>query len=219
MFSRFHQSIKQTLESCQSKKNLSFLFFLCVIFRLLHRNHLYQQPLFSTPAVSTPPPLVPPSSSTDVRTQYSHPRYQPFDEHNHTEQDLAFNSKTSALVRYQNPSRPSSKTPTSASVQYFDALPTIDIIDPMQTQFMYQTSTTTATSNTSDTQNQLNKFRILCNVKDRKISELENRCAEYHEKYNSDIRALKHEIELNKSNKKHRTKCTLNVFRHFRREI
>ena len=38
-----------------------------LLFRLLHRNHLYQQPLFSTPAVSTPPPLIPPSSSTDVR--------------------------------------------------------------------------------------------------------------------------------------------------------
>lgn len=38
-----------------------------ISFRLLHRNHHYQQPLFSTPAVSTPPPLVPPSSSTDVR--------------------------------------------------------------------------------------------------------------------------------------------------------
>jgi beta-galactosidase beta subunit len=65
----------------------------------------------------------------------------------------------------------------------------------MQAQFMYQTSA----ANASDTQNQLNKFRILCNVKDRKISELENRCAEYHEKYNSDIRVLKHKIELSES--------------------
>ena len=67
----------------------------------------------------------------------------------------------------------------------------------MQAQFMYQTSTT----NGSDAQNQLNKFRILCNVKDRKITELENRCAEYHEKYNSDIRVFKHKIELTERTK------------------
>jgi hypothetical protein len=68
----------------------------------------------------------------------------------------------------------------------------------MQAQYMYQTSST----NSSDIQNQLNKFRILCNVKDRKISELENRCTEYHEKYNSDIRVLKHKIELTESKEK-----------------
>ena len=65
----------------------------------------------------------------------------------------------------------------------------------MQAQFMYQTSF----SNSSDAQNQLNKFRILCNVKERKITELENRFAEYHEKYNSDLRVLKHKIELTES--------------------
>ena len=65
-------------------------------------------------------------------------------------------------------------------------------MDTMQNQFMYQTSS----SNQSDAQNQLNKFRILCNVKDRKITELEHRCSEYSEKYNSDIRALKHKVEL-----------------------
>jgi len=45
----------------------------------------------------------------------------------------------------------------------------------------------------------LNKYRILCNVKDRKITELENRCTEYHEKYNQDLRVLKHKIELAES--------------------
>lgn len=65
----------------------------------------------------------------------------------------------------------------------------------MQAQYMYQTSS----SSSSDIQNQLNKFRILCNVKERKITELENRCTEYHEKYNSDLRVLKHKIELAES--------------------
>jgi len=130
----------------------------------------------------------------DDHTQYTYPRYQQFDEHNNTEHDVGYSSKNSALVRYQNPNRQSNNT-ASAGVQYFDSLPTIDLIDPMQAQFMYQTSST----NSSDIQNQLNKFRILCNVKDRKITELENRCTEYHEKYNSDIRVLKHKIELSES--------------------
>ncbi|CAF4587858.1 unnamed protein product, partial [Rotaria sp. Silwood1] len=166
---------------------------------LLHRNHLYQQPLYSTPAVSTPPPLVPPSASTDFddHTQYTYPRYQQFDEHNNTEQDIQFSTKSSALVHYQNPNRHTNNNNNnnniaSTGVQYFDSLPTIDFIDPMQAQFMYQTSSTSS----SDTQNQLNKFRILCNVKERKITELENRLTEYHEKYNSDLRVLKHKIEL-----------------------
>jgi SLT domain-containing protein len=133
----------------------------------------------------------------DDHTQYTHSHYQQFDEHNNTEQEIAFRSKNSALVHYQNPNRHSNNT-ASAAVQYFDSLPTIDIIDPMQAQFMYQTSST----NSSDIQNQLNKFRILCNVKDRKITELENRCAEYVEKYNSDVRVFKHKIELSESKKK-----------------
>ena len=66
----------------------------------------------------------------------------------------------------------------------------------MQNQFLYQTSSV----NLSDAQNQLNKFRILCNVKERKITELENRCSEFSDKYNSDVRALKHKVELSESN-------------------
>jgi hypothetical protein len=132
----------------------------------------------------------------DDHTQYTHPRYQQFDEHNNTDQDIGY--KNAALVRYQNPHHPINNTATSAAVQYFDSLPTINLIDPMQAQFMYQTSST----NSSDLQNQLDKFRILFNVKDRKITELENRCTEYHEKYNSDIRVLKHKIELTESKEK-----------------
>ena len=85
----------------------------------------------------------------------------------------------------------------------------------MQAQYMYQTST----SNSSDTQNQLNKFRILCNVKDRKITELENRCAEYHEKYNSDIRVLKHKIELSESKINVPSKNIHSIVDAFRSEI
>lgn len=130
----------------------------------------------------------------DDHNQYTQQRYLQFDDHNKTEQEIQFNSKNSALVHYQNPNRQLNHA-TSAAVQYFDSLPTIDIIDPMQAQYMYQTST----MNSSDTQNQLNKYRILCNVKDRKITELESRCGEYHEKYNSDLRVLKHKIELSES--------------------
>ncbi|CAF1465550.1 unnamed protein product, partial [Adineta ricciae] len=126
------------------------------------------------------------------------PRYQQsFDDHNKTEQNIPFlSSKSSALVHYQNPNRQLNHAAATA-VQYFDALPTIDLIDPMQAQFMYQTSAL----NASDAQNEINKFRILCNAKDRKIAELQNCSAQYHEKYNSELRALKHKIELSDRSK------------------
>ncbi|CAF1253495.1 unnamed protein product [Adineta steineri] len=164
---------------------------------ILYRNHLYQQPLYSTPAVSTPPPLVPPSATTDVRrfddhTQYTQARYQQFNDHNKTEQEIPFTSKSSALVHYQNPNRQLNHTASTTAVQYFDSLPTIDLSDPMQTQYMYQTST----MNSSDAQNQINKYRILCNAKDRRITELENLSTQLNEKYKSEIRVLKHKNEL-----------------------
>ena len=127
----------------------------------------------------------------DDHAQYTQPRYPSFDYHNKTEQEIPYPSKSSALVHYQNPNRQLNHT-TSTAVQYFDSLPTID---PMQAQFMYQTSAL----NSSDAQNQINKYRILCNAKERKITELENRCAQYHEKYNSDLRVLKHKNELSES--------------------
>jgi hypothetical protein len=110
------------------------------------------------------------------------------------EQENPYRPKSSAPVHYQHANRPSSMMKQPA-VQYFDSLATSDLIDPLQTQFMQQTSST----HVSDAQNQLNKFRILCNVKDRKINELEHRCTEYSEKYTSDIRALKHKVELSES--------------------
>ena len=131
----------------------------------------------------------------DDHTQYTQRRFQSFDDHNKTEQDIAFSSDNSALVHYQNPHRQLNHTAASAAVQYFDSLPTIDLIDPMQAQFMYQTSPL----NSSDAQNQISKYRILCNAKDKKITELENRCAQYHENYTSELRALKHKIELTDS--------------------
>lgn len=168
--------------------------------------------------MSTPPPLVPQSVSTDTRrvcpisaivhldlflqfedhTQYTHSQYPTFDDHNITaEQELPFRPKSATHVHYHNANRPLSAS-ASAAVQYFDSLPTVDLIDPMQTQFMYQTSS----AGLPDAQNQLNKFRILCNVKERKITELESRCTEYLEKYNSDIRALKHRVELSESKRR-----------------
>jgi predicted nucleic acid-binding Zn-ribbon protein len=72
------------------------------------------------------------------------------------------------------------------------------MIDPMQVQFMYQTSS----SNINDTQNQLSKLRILCSAKDRRISQLENLCEEYNAKYESEIGAFKHKIELTESKRK-----------------
>ena len=82
-------------------------------------------------------------------------------------------------------------------LQLLQYIPTIDIIDPMQGQYFYQTSST----NLNDTQNQLNKFRILCNAKDKKVNQLENLYEEFREKYESDTRTLKHKLELNESNK------------------
>jgi hypothetical protein len=62
----------------------------------------------------------------------------------------------------------------------------------MQAQYLYQTST----SNLNETQNQLNKLRILCSVKDRKASQLESLCEEFRQKYQTDTRALQHQLEL-----------------------
>ena len=51
----------------------------------------------------------------------------------------------------------------------------------------------------NETHNQLNKLRILCSVKDRKIAQLQSLCEEFREKYENDTRALKHQIELSES--------------------
>jgi hypothetical protein len=67
----------------------------------------------------------------------------------------------------------------------------------MQAQYLYQTSIT----NLNETQNQLNKLRILCSVKDRKASQLQNLCEEFREKYQSDTRTLQHQLELSERKK------------------
>lgn len=123
-----------------------------------------------------------------VDSQYDRPQ----------ENEIQFRSKsaTPGVVHYQHGNRTATAS-ASASVQYFDSLATAELMDPLQNQFLYQTSSV----NSTDAQNQLNKFRILCNVKERKINELESRCAEYSEKYNSDVRALKHKLELTESKK------------------
>ena len=68
----------------------------------------------------------------------------------------------------------------------------------MQAQFLYQASS----SNINDAQNQLSKLRIVCSAKDRKIFQLENLCEEYNAKYESEVNALKHKIELTESKRK-----------------
>ncbi|CAF4004224.1 unnamed protein product, partial [Rotaria sp. Silwood2] len=73
----------------------------------------------------------------------------------------------------------------------------LSIIDPMQVQYLHKKSST----NLNETQNQLNKLRILCNAKDRKVSQLENLCEEYREKYENDVRKLKHKLELSERSK------------------
>jgi len=67
----------------------------------------------------------------------------------------------------------------------------------MQAQYLYQTSIT----NLNETQNQLNKLRILCSVKDRKASQLQNLCEEFREKYQSDTGTLQHQLELSERKK------------------
>lgn len=51
----------------------------------------------------------------------------------------------------------------------------------------------------NETHNQLNKLRILCSVKDRKAAQLQNLCEEFREKYETDTRTLKHQLELSES--------------------
>jgi predicted nucleic acid-binding Zn-ribbon protein len=41
----------------------------------------------------------------------------------------------------------------------------------------------------------LNKFRILCNAKDRKVFQLQNLCEEYQVKYERDMQTLQHKVD------------------------
>lgn len=95
------------------------------------------------------------------------------------------------MVLDQNNNNCSSVNVSQTSIQYS---PT----DPTNGQYRYQTQSPSL----NDTQNQLSKLRILCNAKDRKITQLENLCEEYRNKYESNIRMITHELELSESKSK-----------------
>lgn len=107
------------------------------------------------------------------------------------EEDLSFNPQNH-LVSYQSNPRLSANSPPT--VLHYVSTP--DINDPQQVQYLYQTSPT----NLTETQSQLNRLRILCDVKDRKASQLQNLCEEYREKYENDTQAFQHKLESIESN-------------------
>ncbi|CAF0961993.1 unnamed protein product, partial [Didymodactylos carnosus] len=183
----------------------------------VHHHHneqnrnIHKQPLFSTPAGASPPAMIAPTTDVrrtdlnndDYRTMSAYPHHhqqqeQLFDDNmfnTDTNEEDTFNFNLNSnnnnnntnhkgKVRY-NGSQINNNSNGNNGIQYFDKTPAIDI-DPLQEKFLYAKP---------DIQ-QISKLQILCTVKDRKIYELENRCEAYFEKYNSDLRALKHKNEL-----------------------
>ncbi|CAF3549990.1 unnamed protein product [Adineta steineri] len=59
-------------------------------------------------------------------------------------------------------------------------------------QYVYHTSST----NLNDTDNQLNKLRILCIAKEQKVSQLQNLCEEYRNKYENNTQTFNNKLEL-----------------------
>ncbi|CAM4901377.1 unnamed protein product [Rotaria socialis] len=137
---------------------------------LMQTNHSYR--LFSNHALSTRSPLGVPS--TDIHEiNVNDIEHLQHDESNHNNEKIYVNGNSPILID-QNNNRSSS------------------VFDPLNPQYFYQTSSV----NLLDVQNQLNKLRILCSVKDRKASQLENLCEEYREKYESELRTFKHQLLL-----------------------
>ncbi|CAM4776239.1 unnamed protein product [Rotaria magnacalcarata] len=137
---------------------------------LMQTNHSYR--LFSNHTVSTRSPLGVPS--TDIHEiNVDDIEHSQNDESNHNNEKIYVNGNSPILID-QNNNRSSS------------------VFDSLNPQYFYQTSSV----NLLDMQNQLNKLRILCNAKDRKVSQLENLCEEYREKYESELRTFKHQLLL-----------------------
>ncbi|CAF5072364.1 unnamed protein product, partial [Rotaria magnacalcarata] len=136
----------------------------------MQTNHSYR--LFSNHTVSTRSPLGVPS--TDIHEiNVDDIEHSQNDESNHNNEKIYVNGNSPILID-QNNNRSSS------------------VFDSLNPQYFYQTSSV----NLLDMQNQLNKLRILCNAKDRKVSQLENLCEEYREKYESELRTFKHQLLL-----------------------
>jgi len=100
------------------------------------------------------------------------------------EEEIPFNT-TNHLLHSQNDTRLSMITPDTGILYVPD-------IDPMQAQYLYNTSSI----DPNETQNQINKLRILCSAKERQVSQFRNLFQEYREKYESDTRILKHKLQL-----------------------
>ena len=65
----------------------------------------------------------------------------------------------------------------------------------MQSQYLHQIPST----NLNDGQYQLDELRILCNGKDRQVSQIECLWNEYKEQYEMNLKKLKNQLELNQS--------------------
>lgn len=141
--------------------------FLLFVFHL--RLH-HQQTFFPSTKISNTPSLI---SRTDLHAVSSN-----------DDQSNPFANQTH-IVHYQN-SSPNSSPPAPN----FPYLPSIDIADPMQAQYL------------NETHNQMNQLRILCSVKERKIAQLQSLCEEFREKHQNDTRALKHQLELSESRRR-----------------
>ncbi|CAF1243822.1 unnamed protein product [Adineta ricciae] len=76
---------------------------------------------------------------------------------------------------------------TTSPVQY------VPIEEQVQVQYIYHASPSKVWN---ETENQSNKFRLLCTVKDQKVHQLQILCDEYRKKYEDEARTLKYQLEL-----------------------
>ncbi|CAF0850375.1 unnamed protein product [Adineta ricciae] len=76
---------------------------------------------------------------------------------------------------------------TTSPIQY------IPLEEQVQVQYIYHASPSKVWN---ETENQSNKFRLLCTVKDQKVHQLQILCDEYRKKYEDEARTLKYQLEL-----------------------
>ncbi|UJR37060.1 hypothetical protein I4U23_029765 [Adineta vaga] len=70
--------------------------------------------------------------------------------------------------------------------------------EQVQIQYLYHTSPTKFLHNAD---NQSNKLRLLCTVKDQKVNQLEVLCEEYRKKYENETRTLKYQLSLSEQSR------------------